>query len=431
MPPNMNGAPPTNTVVKQPLADMSGPLGDYVMFFATVADDIPAWGVAPRDRDAKLREFWPTEPILASVIYTTIARYAAFGYTLNGPDRMVSIVQRQVDGLEWGKGWQVWLTKILLDLFTQDNGAFSEIVRTADSPSAPFVTLKHLDAARCIRTGRAEEPVIYFDWMGVAHILKWYQVATIEEFPSPIEHMRGMQYCAVTRMLKAAQVMRDIQLYKREKISGRNPKSIHFVSGVQHKTIQDVLGQKRLEDDAQGLMRFALPAIIASLDPTKQVSVATIDMAGMPDNWNEEVELKWYINQAALAFGADYQDYAPLPGGNLGSAQQSETLHLKSRGKGPRLFMTMMENILNTRVFPSSVQLKFGDQDVSEDMQHSRLRMNRATQLSTLIAAGVIDGAIARQISNDDGDLKDEYLAKLGDKDLTPDRDETKEPADE
>src|SRR3990167_10349040 len=118
MPVNLNGAPPIDTVVKQPPETMAGPMGDYIFWAAGVADSIPPWGTMPRERDMRLRQFWITESILASVIYTTVARYVAFGWTLNGPDRMVNIISRIINGFEWGKGWQHWLTKILIDLYT-------------------------------------------------------------------------------------------------------------------------------------------------------------------------------------------------------------------------------------------------------------------------------------------------------------------------
>lgn len=418
-----NPPPELESVVKQPYNGTLVPVdfNEYVINLAHVADDIPAWGSAPAERDRKLREFWITEPILAGAIFTTIARYAAFGWSLQGPPRMVSMVERVLHGVEFGQGWLQFILKVLIDLLTQDNGAFIEVIRASDSPTAPVVSLKHLDANRCIRTGRALEPVIYRDIHNNAHIMKWYQIAMLTECPSPIEFARGMQYCTVTRILKASQIVRDIRTYEREKVSGRFNRQIHLVSGVTMNTINDALRAHNLQADAQGLLRYIQPAVIAALDPTKSVSVATIELASLPDGFKKDEQFKWYITELALAFGADYQDFAPLPGGNLGSAQQSETLHLKSRGKGPRLFMSMLEHAMNFHgLLPQNVKFEFGDQDVAEDMQHARLRLNRAQERAARIQSLELTPQVARQIAVDMGDLDARYLSQFGEDDITP-----------
>ena len=419
-----NPAPNMDSLVKQPPPNLGGMGGfsELVLRFASVADDIPMWGVAPAARDIALRNFWPTEPILSGAMFSTVASYAAFGWTLDGPDRMVNIVSKSLHSAEYGAGWEAFIIKVLIDMFTQDNGSFIEILRTEDNPYAPVVTLNHLDSGKCIRTGRPLEPVLYVDREGLHHLLKWYQVFDITDMPSPVESMRGMQYSACSRILRAAQIMRDIGIYKREKLSGRFHRSMYFVSGVQRRVIDEQLRTDQMSADGAGLLRFMTPVIVAGLDPSASVKVEKIDFASLPDGFDEETTLKWYITQLALAFGQDYQTFAPLPGGNLGSSQQSEVLHLKARGKGPRLFMKLLEHKFNYHgIMPRSVKFEFGDQDISEDMTKSRLRLNRAKTRSERIKSGEITPEIARQIAVDEGDLDPKYLKALAESDLTPD----------
>lgn len=413
--------PQVNGVVKQPPEGGVLNFGDFVLSFAAAADDFPVWGSAPAARDIKLREFWPTEPVLASALTSTISKYAGFGWGLSGPPRAVHHYETMLHSADRGKGWIGFITKILFDVFTQDNGAFIEIIRTEDNERAPVVNLNHLDSGRCIRTGRDFEPVIYRDLYGILHTMKWYQVIPIEEMPSPIESARGMQYCVLTRLLRAAQIMRDIGIYKREKISGRFNRAIHLVSGVQTRSIDDAVAQQRANADTMGLMRYLQPLIIGALDPTARVSLATIDLASLPDGFDEDKTMRWYINQLAMAFAGDYQDYAPLPGGGLGTSQQSETLHLKAQNKGARLFMSILEHKFNYHgVFPRNVRFKFGDQDISEDAEATRLRQMRAEERSIRIASGEITAQMARQLAVDAGDLDPIYLLAIGEEDITP-----------
>jgi len=219
-------------------------------------------------------------------------------------------------------------------------------------------------------------------------------------------------------MLKAAQILRDISTYKKEKVSGRFTRALHLVGGIPRQAIEDALKSQQLAADSRGLTRFIVPAIVAALDPNATVSHELLELASLPENFDEEITMKWYINQLALAFGEDYQDFAPLPGGNLGTAQQSATLHMKSRGKGPKLFMTMLEHKFNNHgIMPSTVTFFYGDQDIQEDMQKAQLRTERARERAERIRSGEINPQVARQIAVDAGDLDQVYMEALNEQD--------------
>jgi hypothetical protein len=410
------------SVVQEPdINGISGGVDSLVLRFATLADEINPWGTMPAFRDRALRAFWPTEPILASAMFSTCARYAAFGWTLDGPDRTVNIYHKVLHQSEHGGGYHKLALKVLQDLFTQDNGAFVEVERTDDDSQAPVLRLNHLDSARCARTGLRDSPVIYSDIRGKRHLLKWYQVITLEEFPSPVETMRDMQYCTVTRMLRAAQILRDIAIYKQEKISGSNINAVHLVGGVSKKAVDDAFSLGREDQSNRGMVRYMQPIIVSSIDPNAKPSHELLEMASLPEGFDEEISMKWYINQLALAFGGEYQDFAPLPGGNLGTAQQSQVLHQKARGKGPALFMTMLAHKLNFHgVFPDTITFKFGEQDLAEQAAKLDTSLKRAQWLSTLVGANIISDAVARQILFDAGDLLEAYLQMMGEENATP-----------
>jgi 2'-5' RNA ligase len=375
-------------------------------------------------RDRKLREFWPTEPIIASAIQTIVAARANMSWSLDGPPRTVGIIQRMMQSANLGKGWLDLQIKVCTDLLTQDNGAFVEIVRQEDAPNSPVLNLAHLDAGRCIRTGIPETPVIYYDRHGVEHKLAWYQVLTFEDMPSPIEEMNGLQVCFLSRVLRAAQIIKDFGIYKREKIAGRNPGEIHFVSGVQTKLINDKLQDDQHTADNQGYSRFMLPTIIGSLDPNSTVSTASIDLRSVPDGFDEDTTLRWYIAQIAMAAGADYQEFAPLSTGTLGTSSQSEVLDRKSRGKGQETWRKLWEHKLNFNgIMPQSVTFAFDEKDIESDLRQADLGDKQAKIFSTYYdkGQGVLPLNVIHQMMADEGILKPEYMALLNTTDVTPD----------
>ena len=290
----------------------------FIINISSFADDIPAWGRNMRLRDRKLREFWPTEPLVAGAIQTIVSARANMSWSLDGPPRTVGAVQRMLQSSNLGKGWLDLQEKVATDFLTQDNGAIVEIIRNDDAPNSPVLNLNHLDTGRCVRTGMPEIPVIYWDREGIEHKLKWYQVLLFEDMPSPIEEMNGMQVCFLSRILRAAQIIKDFGIYKREKISGRNPSEIHLVSGVQAKLIDDKLKDGQHAADNQGYTRFMLPAVIGSLDPNANVSATTISLRNVPDGFDEDTtdvfrRLRNFIFKSGL-LDMDFAILTPMPG---------------------------------------------------------------------------------------------------------------------
>jgi hypothetical protein len=426
MPPTLDPAKlASQSVVEHPLdpAYGTGLIGDtysIVAFMSGAADALPAWGTTPAARDIALRTFWPSEPMFSSALYDVAGRYASFGWTLKGPPLTTAAVQRMLHTAQYGEGWVSFIMRVLIDLFTQDNGAFIEVVRAGDSPSAPPVSLNHLDSGMCYRTGIPQAPMIYYDLKGQGHRLKWYQVIPLAEFPSPRERDRGMQYCALTRCLRAAQVMREINTMKWEKASGRFEKAVHLVSGMPSRMIEDALAKHRSAADASGQMRYIQPVIIGTLDPNATVGHAQIDLASLPDGFDEDAALTWYVTNLAMAFGTDYGDFAPLRAHGIGTGTESKTSHVKSRGKGAAVFMATLQQILNFRgVMPSTVKFQFGEQDLAEEFDKLATRKERAAWLDILLKNGTITQQVARQILVDSGDMDERYLEMMGENDAT------------
>lgn len=375
---------------------------------ASLDDRITPWGQAPNFRDRELRQFWPSEPYLAGAIYSVITRNAAYEWELKGTDDNLIKIYTDVLNSALGRdryGWIPFIQALTEDYLTQDNGCFIELIRmpTIDVNSkfkgekAPVVGLAHLDANCCTRTGNPKTPVIYDDEKGNPHKLKWYQVIPIVEFPSSIRRMHGIGYSAVTRILRMAQILKSIEVYKDEKVGGRHFKALHIVSGVNKMQIDDTMREGQEEANNKGQIRFTLPAILASIDPETPVSHVEIPLASLPDQFDFDQEMKWYISGIALGLGVDYQDLAPLPSNNIGSSNQSEILHRKSRGKGQALWMETMTNVFsNYGALPRSLTLSFQVKDMAEELEQQEMRKAVAEEVAIMARAGILSPAAIR-----------------------------------
>lgn len=410
------------SVVDYPEASDRGvpiPQTSLIMFAGQAADEIMEWGKNPKERDRQLREFITTESVFNAALGIVVARNAAFKWKIEGTDKTVEVSQELLQNADGGRGWQSLIAKVSEDLYTQDTGAFIEIVRDGDSPESAPVGINHLDAMRCWHTGDPRKPVIYMDRNNQFHLLDWWNVIPLSEMPTAIEGMYGLQYCALTRLLLAAQIIKNISIYKKEKSGGRHNRAIHLVSGITSKQIEAAIAQYRQYADSQGLLRYTNPIIVGSPDPNASLQLVTLELASLPDGFSEETTFKHYITQIAMAFGADYQEFAPLPGGNLGTSTQSEILHQKSRGKGPAIFQGMIVQALNFRVLPNNVTFKYEELDLEAEETAAKNARTRAEERKFRIESGEISVEESRQLAADDGDLPQEMLTATA-VDITP-----------
>lgn len=376
---------------------------------ASVADQITPWGRNVKLRDKQLRDFWPTESYLAGALVNVCFRNTAFDWEIKGSsDKVIEAVTDMFLTAIAGDsfGWVPFMNKLSQDLYSQDNGAMIELIRDPSmdatsrfkGPMAPVIGIAHLDSNQCTRTGNAEYPILYEDSKMKMHKMKWYEVIPLSDYPSSIQRMNGVGYSAVTRALRLAQIMRSIELFKDEKIGGRHFKSIHIVSGVSRTELEDAKTRGREEADNRGQMRYIDPVILASLDPEKPVSTATIDLASLPDGFNLDQEMQWYISGLALSFGVDYQEFAPLPGGNIGSSAQSIMLHKKTSGKGPRVFMrTLIEAFKNYGAIPRDYEMVFNDRNEQEEIEKQEIRTKAIEEIVMAVRAGILTPEAARK----------------------------------
>lgn len=389
-------------------------------FVASAAEEISPWGVSPPLRDRQLRAFYPTESYFTSALGTVVSRNSAFSWTLDGPPRATKMVQDVLDNANRGEGWQDLVAKLSIDLYSQDRGAFLEIVRATDSPDGALLGINHLDAAKCQHTGNPEFPVVYQDRLNRYHRLAWYQVVSLAEMPTPVEERPGLQICALSRMLRAAQIIKNITIYKEEKTGGRFNRAIHIIKGLTTAQINDALAGARSRADNIGLLRYIQPLVVPAVDPKADIDVRTLELASMPDHFDEESTFKSYITIIAMAFLSDYQDFAPLPGGNLGTSAQSAILHLKTKGKGPALFRKIITHALNFKILPKAVTFEFEEQDIEAERDEAEVKKLRAEGRAVMVTSGELTAEAARQIALDEGDIPQEVFNKLGGVDVTP-----------
>lgn len=385
------------SVQVQPPATAGMAANFLTISIASAADMITPWGINPVRRDQDLRKFWPTESNLAGALVNVCFRNAVFDWDIKGESEKVNqAVTDMMIGAIAGDmiGWVPFVQKLSQDLYSQDNGAFVEVIRDpgvdANSkfkgPMAPVIGIAHIDAGACVRTGNVETPVIYTDLNGKQHKLQWFEVIPFSDFPSPIQKMNGVGVCAVSRALRIAQIMRSIAIFKDENVSGRNVKNIEIIGGVSTSQLDDAVKRTMERADNANQLRYIDHAILASLDPEKPVSHVQVALASLPEGFDFDTEMQWFIATLALDFGTDYQEFAPLPGGGLGGGAQSNMLNRKTSGKGPRNWMDSISLAFkNYGVLPRGTTMVFNDKNQEEETEKQAIRTAAAEEAAIIV----------------------------------------------
>jgi len=359
---------------------------------ATAADEAPPWSYYPMYRDAFLRQFYKTEPTMVGAVYSMAARGKALAYNFEGGPNKKKYWNNLAKSCEMGKGIQQLAFLSIIDLLTQDNGFFWELVGAGD-PDGPLVgpatDILHMDAARCWRTFNPMYPVIYHSPDdGTWHRMHHTRVVTDSNMPMPDELARGIGFCAVSRALSLARTMRAMQRYKYEKITGTQP-GIVYGSGFNRASFEAATTTSKADAQAQGMIFWNGIPVILNPSTNAQVSLDILALKGLPDGFDWETDATLYIYSMALAFGVDAREFWPASSSGATKADAS-IQHMKAQGKGIADIISTLEGAWR-QVLPDDVLFQYDFTDDEQDMQTAQIEQTRVAFYTSLVSSGIMN----------------------------------------
>jgi hypothetical protein len=349
---------------------------------------LPPWWSENRDRALREFVYRPNNDILAGAISSMIKKFKSMNWKIEGPLRVVNREQKVLTTAEFWQGWSFWLGKVLFDYYTQDKGAFSELIG-AGNPSGPIVGpvvgLAHLDARFCQLTGDIEFPVIFNNpKTNNAHKLHTTRVAHFVDMPSPAESMNNTGFCGVSRVIGSSEILLKINKYKNEKLDDLPEAGLLLFNNVLPERWNDAKADYARETRRLGQDHWRNIMTMFSLDPAQAASAELISFANLPEAFNELESTNTYATILALAFGVDVREFWPITGGALGSQAESLVMHQKARGKGVGEVIGMLERILNWKVLPDSATFSFDFKDDEEDMLAAEIDDKRTSTIMSM-----------------------------------------------
>ncbi len=402
--------------------ELGGGLGHSLILSMRQANELisPWWSYT---RDSQLRSFWKTVDYLAGAVYTMESRLKTVPFRVQpiNPDikshrRLAMEFQKILEEeSDFWAGWGTFYSQFVEDLITQDNGTFAEILGEG-RPDGPIrgrpLGLAHLDSARCQRTSNPEFPVVYNASSGKRTKLHWTRVMFTSQQPSPSETMHRVGFCAVSRCINVAQTLYDILVYKQEKLGSRPQRAVWVTQGGLDPN--DVRGAFALAQESMDnrLLRRYSNTVVIGADTIPDAGIQDLDLASLPDGFDEQTSVTLGMSTIALAFGVDARELFP---GLQAGATRAEALiaHIKQRGKGPGDILKETERLINSKFLPPSLIFEFDFQDDEQDRTVSEIRKVRADVLNTLGSVGFLDVRGVREQMLADGDLTQEQFERM------------------
>lgn len=383
----------------------------------------PAWW-SP-SRDLYLRDFAKKSEHISSSVYSIQTRFAATPMRVIAKNPNIQYHKDKRDEYlfnlqtfsEFGQGWDVAYNSFLSDVFELDNGGFLEIMAPGneweETPNFNGDKLtwgvRHLDSMLCSRTTDPMFPVIYHDILtGERKVMHWTRVIALSLQPSSDVRMCHVGFSAVSRCLSMAERLMSTTNYLLEKMGSRPLRALLTASGISPDQMKQALVAAEVANDNARLTRFSKLVALASLD--SQIDIKIVDLASLPDGFDEEISTQIGMTLISAAFGVDLREFWTASGTGATRAD-AVVSHMKSRGKTIGFITQFMERQLNLKYLPKYLELTFDQNDDEADEQSTNLRVKRAQTLSTLIKAGVTTKRTARQLQVRDGDITEAQFA--------------------
>lgn len=415
--------------------------GNLVLYMANAGELISPWW--SRQRDIELDIFAKSSDHVTSATSLLISKIVSLPVHVVPRDPSVRTHIAQADEFtirlceesDFGAGWVDTMSKWLVDLWYSDNGGFLEIIGESGKVGAKAISrmsakarresgviagpivgmpsgIAHLDSHRAQRTGDPEFPVLYYDTDGSCYKYHITRVAFASDMPSPRAEMLGIGFCPLSRCINTAQRLVDIGVYHQEKLGSRPKRAIIIAKRISGDVVLGAFKDAEEEMDNRGLRRFSMIPIIADLE--SDASLDLMELAGLPDNFDEETTTRLGMFLLAMAWGVPIRWIWPASVSGATKAD-AEFQHTSGLSGGLARTLRILEYMLGGsewgpyhskgKFLPPYLRLSLDVQDDWEDQQQADVKKTRADRRKTDLDDKVVTLRVAREQALDESDL--------------------------
>lgn len=356
----------------------------------------PLYTQDSRMRDKWLREYWREEPHLAGVINSVVSVDKNRGWSITAGRNQTLRFERILRDAEAGQGWRYFMSQASLSYYTSDMGAVIEVGR--DIEGGPLRSLYYTDPVACRLTGNPETPLEYYDVNATKHdgFLRsstggqswtsddFFRVAPL---PNNDQTFGGLGYCAVSRVLRMAEIMIGVYEHNLERLLARAPRGVMFLQNVAEHQWLDAMKATEAQMSQKEREFFGALMVIAT-QGSEPPDGKLLSLSQLPDGFDIEKMTNLLMYAYALCFGYDPIEFWPVSAGALGRGRETDIQHRKGTGKGGKEFTLSLQDQLQ-RELPETVLFQFEERDAEGELLDADIAKRWGEVINLLYSGGM------------------------------------------
>jgi hypothetical protein len=233
----------------------------------------------------------------------------------------------------------------------------------------------------------------------------------VTSMPSTMAEYNGLGFCAVSRCIEWAQIMKAIYEHNKECLLAKAPKGLLLLQGISQSDWQAAMENRQVDLNNTNNDFYGKIKVLASTDAT--VEAKLIALSQLPMGFDLKVYTDLLMYGYALAFGYPADEFWPLAGGNFGHSREVEMNEQRSSSKGVGNFILDLQEELQ-RLLPRSLHFEFSRRDTSGDLAEASLAKLKIDSISTLYndGNGLITRDEARSLLAEAGLIPNDWTVK-------------------
>lgn len=319
-------------------------------------------------RDTWLAKVVKKEPYLLGILQSVVSIDKSRGWTLVGGKIQVKKFVNVLHGFQSATdlfGWRNAISSSAQSYYQSDLGSVVEIGRSM--VNGPLAALYTVDPTKCRLTGDMETPLRYNNGAKDKQLWEPNDYFRVTSFPSPIESMNGLGYCAVSRCIELAKLMVSVFEHDREQLGSKAPKGILTINGGLTLD-QWLLSLEESTAELKSLEREYYSGVQVLVgEANSPIDVNLTSLSVLPTGFDQEKFTAMIIYGYALAFGYDPREFWPVSSGSLGTSTETESQHRRASSKGGLDFALGFQEKLQEEL-PETIQFEFEQRDVQGDI---------------------------------------------------------------
>lgn len=382
------------------------------------------YGSDSRQRDRWLQDFVQSEPYLSSVLHGAVSIDKNRAWTITGSERQVNRFVNRFHAFENGLGWRTFMSKAAQSYYTTDLG-FVGKVNLDDNGFVERVN--HLSSNDCLLVNRQIAPMQVFG--SIANQKYYDMVATtmtlegtktlymnhadndyirVTSMPNTVQQYNNLGFCAVSRCLEWAQIMKAIYEHNKESLLAKAPKGLLLLQGVSQGDWETAMANRQADLANTNNDFYGKIKVLASMNET--IDAKLIALSQLPMGFDLKVYTDLLMYGYALAFGYPADEFWPLAGGSFGHSREVEMNEQRSSSKGVGNFILDLQEELQ-RLLPRSLHFEFSRRDTSGDLAEANLAKSKIDSINALYdkGTGLITRDEARSMLAESGIIPNEW----------------------